>query len=47
MVGILVGTLLLPNLTGAFAIVAVVGGVLVLAPAAFLGTIFGFMTAWG
>ncbi len=46
-VGLLVGTLHLPNLAGAFAIVAVVGGVLVLAPAAFLGTIFGFLTAWG
>ncbi len=45
--GVLVGTFRMPNLAGALLIAVGVGAVLLLIPAAFLGTIFGFVTAYG
>ncbi|HEX2729473.1 MAG TPA: HAMP domain-containing protein, partial [Rubrobacteraceae bacterium] len=45
--GVLVGTLRLPNLTGTLLIAVGVSAVLLMIPAAFLGAIFGFFTAWG
>lgn len=45
--GVLVGTLRLPNLTGALLITVGVSAILLMIPAAFLGAIFGFVTAWG
>ena len=45
--GVLVGTLRLPNLTAPLLIAVGVGAVLLMIPAAFLGLIFGFFTAWG
>ncbi|MDQ4128294.1 MAG: histidine kinase [Actinomycetota bacterium] len=46
-VGALVGTFRMPNLTGPLLIAVGVSAVLLTIPAAFLGTIFGFFTAWG
>ena len=45
--GVLVGTLSLPNLTGPLLIAVGVSAVLLMIPAAFLGALFGFVTAWG
>lgn len=45
--GVLIGTLRLPNLTGALLITVGITAVLLLIPAAFLGAIFGFVTAYG
>lgn len=45
--GVLIGTLRMPNLTGALLITVGVTAVLLLIPAAFLGAIFGFVTAYG
>lgn len=45
--GVLVGTLRLPNLTGPLLITVGVSAVLLMIPAALLGTIFGFVTAYG
>jgi two-component system, NarL family, sensor histidine kinase LiaS len=45
--GVLVGTFRMPNLTGPLLIVVGVSAVLLMVPAAFLGAIFGFVTAWG
>jgi signal transduction histidine kinase len=45
--GALVGTFRMPNLTGPLLIAVGVSAVLLMVPAAFLGTIFGFFTAWG
>ena len=46
-IGALVGTFRMPNLTGPLLIAVGVSAVLLMIPAAFLGTIFGFFTAWG
>ena len=46
-VGLLVGTLQLPNPTEPLLIAAGVSVVALMFPAAILGTIFGFLTAWG
>jgi len=46
-IGALVGTFRMPDLTGPLLIVVGVSAVLLMIPAAFLGTIFGFFTAWG
>jgi signal transduction histidine kinase len=45
--GVLVGTFRQPNLTGPLLIAVGVSAVLLTIPAAFLGAIFGFFTAWG
>ncbi|HET7479985.1 MAG TPA: sensor histidine kinase [Rubrobacteraceae bacterium] len=45
--GVLVGTLRLPNLTGPLLIAVGVSAVLLMIPAAFLGALFGFVTAYG
>src|SRR4028119_1432927 len=45
--GALVGTARIPNLTGPLLITVGVSAVLLTIPAAFLGLIFGFFTAWG
>lgn len=45
--GALVGTLRVPDLTGALLIGVGVSAVLLMLPAALLGTLFGFVTAWG
>ena len=45
--GALVGTVRIPNLTGPLLITVGVSAVLLTIPAAFLGLIFGFFTAWG
>ncbi len=45
--GALVGTVRVPNLTGALLIGVGVSAVLLMLPAALLGTLFGFVTAWG
>jgi NarL family two-component system sensor histidine kinase LiaS len=45
--GALVGTLRVPNLTGALLIGVGISAVLLMLPAALLGTLFGFVTAWG
>ncbi|MGI9049430.1 MAG: histidine kinase [Rubrobacteraceae bacterium] len=45
-VGLLVGTLQLPNPTGPLLIATGVSAVALMVPAAILGTIFGFLTAW-
>lgn len=45
--GVLVGTLRLPNLTGPLLIAVGVSAILLTIPAAFLGALFGFVTAWG
>jgi two-component system, NarL family, sensor histidine kinase LiaS len=45
--GVLVGTLRLPNLTAPLLITVGVGAVLLTIPAAVLGLVFGFVTAWG
>src|ERR671916_3163338 len=45
--GALVGTFRMPDLTGPLLIAVGVSAVLLMIPAAFLGTIFGFFTAWG
>jgi two-component system, NarL family, sensor histidine kinase LiaS len=46
-IGALVGTFRMPNLTAPLLISVGVSAVLLMVPAAFLGTIFGFFTAWG
>ncbi len=45
--GVLIGTLRLPNLTGPLLITVAVSAVFLVVPAAILGLIFGFFTAWG
>lgn len=45
--GVLVGTLRLPNLTAPLLITIGVSAVFLAIPAAFLGALFGFFTAWG
>jgi two-component system, NarL family, sensor histidine kinase LiaS len=45
--GVLVGTFRLPNLTGPLLITVGISAILLTVPAAFLGAIFGFLTAWG
>src|ERR671916_2761506 len=45
--GALVGTFRMPDLTGPLLIAVGVSAVLLMIPAAFLGTIFGLFTAWG
>jgi NarL family two-component system sensor histidine kinase LiaS len=45
--GMLVGTFRIPNLTGPLLITVGVSAILLTIPAAFLGAIFGFLTAWG
>ena len=45
--GALVGTARVPNLTGALLIGVGVSAILLMLPAALLGTLFGFVTAWG
>ena len=45
--GVLVGTIRLPNLTAPLLISIGVGAVLLVIPAAILGLVFGFVTAWG
>jgi two-component system, NarL family, sensor histidine kinase LiaS len=45
--GALVGTVRIPNLTGPLLITVGISAVLLTIPAAFLGLIFGFFTAWG
>lgn len=45
--GALVGTVRVPNLTGALLIGVGISAVLLMLPAALLGTLFGFVTAWG
>ncbi len=45
--GVLVGTFRMPNLTGPLLITVGVSAILLTIPAAFLGAIFGFLTAWG
>lgn len=45
--GVLVGTLRLPNLTGPLLITVAVSAIFLVLPAAGLGLIFGFLTAWG
>ena len=45
--GALVATVRVPNLTGALLIGVGVSAVLLMLPAALLGTLFGFLTAWG
>ena len=45
--GALVGTARVPNLTGALLIGVGISAILLMLPAALLGTLFGFVTAWG
>ncbi|QIN79789.1 HAMP domain-containing protein [Rubrobacter marinus] len=45
--GALVGTVRVPNLTGALLIGVGISAILLMLPAALLGTLFGFLTAWG
>lgn len=45
--GVLVGTLRLPNLTAPLLITIGVSAIFLAIPAAFLGALFGFFTAWG
>jgi two-component system, NarL family, sensor histidine kinase LiaS len=45
--GVLVGTLRLPNLTGPLLVVVGLSATLLTIPAAILGALFGFFTAWG
>ena len=45
--GALVGTVRVPDLTGALLIGVGISAVLLMLPAALLGTLFGFVTAWG
>ena len=45
--GVLVGTLRLPNLTGPLLVVIGASATLLTIPAAILGALFGFFTAWG
>jgi two-component system, NarL family, sensor histidine kinase LiaS len=45
--GVLVGTLGLPNLTAPLLITVGVSAIFLAIPAAFLGALFGFFTAWG
>ena len=45
--GALVGTVRVPNLTGALLIGVGISAILLMLPAALLGTLFGFVTAWG
>ena len=44
--GVLVGTLRLPNLTAPLLITVGIGAIFLAIPAAFLGALFGFFTAW-
>ena len=44
--GVLVGTLRLPNLTAPLLITVGIGAIFLTVPAAFLGALFGFFTAW-
>src|SRR5918911_676591 len=44
--GVLVGTLRLPNLTAPLIITVGIGAIFLAIPAAFLGALFGFFTAW-
>src|SRR5215216_1802725 len=44
--GVLVGTLRLPNLTAPLLITVGIGAIFLAMPAAFLGALFGFFTAW-
>jgi signal transduction histidine kinase len=46
-VGALVGTFRMPNLTGPLLITVGASAVLLMIPAAFIGALFGFFTAWG
>src|SRR5215210_3516814 len=45
--GVLVGTVRLPNLTAPLLITVGVSAIFLAIPAAFLGALFGFFTAWG
>ena len=45
--GVLVGTLRLPNLTAPLLISVGISAIFLAMPAAFLGALFGFFTAWG
>ena len=45
--GVLVGTLRLPNLTAPLLITVGISAIFLAVPAAFLGALFGFFTAWG
>jgi len=45
--GVLVGTLRLPNLTAPLLIMVGISAIFLTIPAAFLGALFGFFTAWG
>ncbi|MEW6635789.1 MAG: histidine kinase [Actinomycetota bacterium] len=45
--GVIVGTLRLPNLTGPLLITVGISAIFLTIPAALLGMIFGFVTAWG
>jgi two-component system, NarL family, sensor histidine kinase LiaS len=45
--GVLVGTLRLPNLTAPLLVTIGVSAIFLAIPAAFLGALFGFFTAWG
>jgi NarL family two-component system sensor histidine kinase LiaS len=45
--GALVGTVRMPNLTGPLLAAVGVSAVLLMIPAGLLGTVFGFVTAWG
>ena len=45
--GVLVGTLRLPNLTAPLLITVGISAIFLAIPAAFLGALFGFFTAWG
>ena len=46
-VGLLVGAVQLPNPTGPLLVLTGVSALALMVPAALLGTIFGFLTAWG
>jgi two-component system, NarL family, sensor histidine kinase LiaS len=45
--GVLVGTMRLPNLTAPLLITVGISAIFLAVPAAFLGALFGFFTAWG
>jgi NarL family two-component system sensor histidine kinase LiaS len=45
--GVLVATLPLPNLTGPLLVTVGISAIFLTIPAAFLGALFGFFTAWG
>ena len=45
--GVLIGTLRLPNLTAPLLVTVGISAIFLAVPAAFLGALFGFFTAWG